>query len=240
MIERAWKEAPVQTERSLAERSLAIAREAGACLAAWVPLSALQEPAPHLLGDQRTPTRRGSLLVLAVEHPETDPELDWWGGSGGTEGNRRLIAISEQVKRFLVRSSDAKTTPLPYHPWKGGVLLKDAAVLAGLGCIGVNNLLITPQYGPRVRLRALYADLEVAPSHAPQFAPCATCPRPCWQACPQQAFASGAYEKARCAQQMEQDEANPIPVERNGARLELVRFCRACELACPVAHNTAV
>jgi len=50
--------------------------------------------------------------------------------------------------------------------------LKDAAVLAGLGCIGKNNLLLTPEYGSRVRLRAFTIDL-VLPSTGPlPFDPC--------------------------------------------------------------------
>jgi len=41
--------------------------------------------------------------------------------------------------------------PLPYRVEQGGILLKDAAVLAGLGVTGKNNLVITPQLaGPCV------------------------------------------------------------------------------------------
>jgi epoxyqueuosine reductase len=220
----------------LADRILDKAKAFGASLAGLVPLSALREPASHLATGLRGPAEQASILVLALEHPESEPELDWWGGVGGTEGNRRLIALSGQMRRFLARELDLRTQPLPYHPWKGGVLLKDAAVLAGLGCIGANNLLITPDYGPRLRLRALRVDLEIAPVQTPTFAPCTGCLRPCWQACPQQAFAAGAFEKSRCARQMERDEANPVTIERDGTQIECVPYCRACELDCPVGR----
>lgn len=216
-------------------RVLEKAQEFGASLAGLVPLSALRKPPMHLTQGFHGSTVEASILILALEHPESEPELDWWGGEGGTEGNRRLIAISERMQHFLARERALVARPLPYHPWKGGILLKDAGVLAGLGRIGANNLLITPQYGPRVRLRALLLDLKVAPTQASAFDPCTDCPHPCWQACPQQAFASGAYEKAPCARQMQQDEAKAACTEK-GKPPDCVSYCRACELACPVGR----
>jgi epoxyqueuosine reductase len=218
----------MQPQQVLSKQILAKTREFGASLAGLVPLSALREPTEHLTRRGRIPADRASLLVLALEHPESEPELDWWGGEGGTEGNRRLISVSRQLQHFLTEELEVKARLLPYHPWKGGVLLKDAAALAGLGCIGDNNLLITPQYGTRVRLRALLVDLEVKPEPGSDFAPCATCPHPCWQACPQDAFASGAYAKAACTRQMALDEANAVAGR--------VSYCRACELACPIGR----
>jgi epoxyqueuosine reductase len=222
---------------SLTERIMQIAMELGASLVAAVPVSALCAPAPLLSGPD-APTEAVAMLVLALEHPETEPELDWWDGPGGTEGNRRLRAISEQLERHLAAELDIRSRPLPYHPGKGGVLLKDAATLAGLGCIGANNLLITPQYGPRVRLRALVLDQELTFQPMPRYAPCETCPRPCWQACPQQAFASGIYARDRCARQMEADEERARRGYKDANRTLPVDYCRACELACPVGRKT--
>ena len=147
-----------------------------------------------------------------------------------------MIAASEQIRRFLAGELDVAARPLPYHPWKGGVLLKDAAALAGLGSIGDHNLLITPQCGTRVRLRALLVDLEVDLAQGVEFDPCTGCPHPCWQACPQQAFASGTFEKAPCARQMELDEKNAAAGAKQGEDVALVPYCRACEWACPVGR----
>jgi epoxyqueuosine reductase len=228
------KGTPMKTRRVSSTHLLDRATALGASLAGLVPLSALQEPVAHLADKWHLSAERASLLVLALEHPESEPELDWWAeDTGGTEGNRRLIAISEQLKHFLA-TLDVAAFPLPYHPWKGGVLLKDAAVLAGLGCIGDNNLLVTPQYGTRVRLRAILLDLQTEREPGPAFAPCTACNHPCWQACPQRAFALGAYEKAPCARQMELDEANAAARARAQGSPTSIPYCRACELACPV------
>jgi epoxyqueuosine reductase len=194
------------------------------------------------LPDEVDPTHPFTgLLVLALAHGEDQPELDWWGGPGGTEGNRRLQEISDELRRALAEEHGIRSRVLPYHPWKGGILLKNAAALAGLGAIGANNLLITPQYGPRVRLRAMLlgsggTETGFLPKN-PVSSPCEGCPRPCWRACPQEAFASGAYDRARCAVQMELDETRTFTVD-GGRGMEAgavyVDYCRACELACPV------
>ena len=42
-----------------------------------------------------------AVLVLALAHGEDQPELDWWGGPGGTEGNRRLQEMSAAIRRTL-------------------------------------------------------------------------------------------------------------------------------------------
>jgi epoxyqueuosine reductase len=220
---------------SVAERIMQRATALGASLAAAVPVSALREPMPLLSGPSAL-TEAAAILILALEHPETTPELDWWDGPGGTEGNRRLMAISDRLERYMAVELGVQSRQLPYHPWKGGILLKNAAVLAGLGCIGANNLLVTPQYGPRVRLRALVLDQELPYRPTPRYMPCETCPRPCWQACPQQAFASGTYARDRCTRQMEQDEERARHSQMDGDRTVPVDYCRACELACPAGR----
>ncbi|MFQ7552269.1 MAG: hypothetical protein ACLRMZ_20640 [Blautia marasmi] len=55
-----------------------------------------------------------------------------------------------------------KTEPLNYYVEKGGVWLKDASVVAGLGTIGKNNLLITRVW-TEVRLRAMFLSVDLPP-----------------------------------------------------------------------------
>ena len=130
---------------------------------------------------------------------------------------------------------------LPYQVERNGVFLKDAAILAGLGVMGRNNLLITPRFGPRVRLKAVLIDLPL-PGSGPLvgFDPCEGCEAPCLAVCPQDAFANGAYLRERCQLQMKADEAHPIalrsPVVGMATKFK-VPYCRLCELACPVGES---
>lgn len=177
------------------------------------------------------------MLVLALVHDEAEPELDWWDGKRGTPGNRRLESIANNLRQWLKEDLSSDAHLLPYHVEKGGIFLKDAAVLAGLGTIGMNNLLITPEFGPRVRLRALLLDAELAPAGRLDFAPCAGCHMPCRSACPQEAFKDGTYSRALCNEQMKRDEANAVVVgegQKKDLPSKYIKYCRACELACPV------
>jgi epoxyqueuosine reductase len=178
----------------------------------------------------------GSVILLALEHPVERPELDWWDGRGGTAGNRRLIKISKGLVGWLKDEHGVDAVDLPYHVERGGVLLKDAAVLAGLGRIGRNNLLLTPELGPRVRLRGLRLALDLEPSSpvGSDADPCADCDMPCVSACPQQALDDG-YSRARCDLQMKADEADATTI-RSPDGPPVVKYCRACELSCPLGR----
>jgi epoxyqueuosine reductase len=253
------------------------AKEFGACLAGIACVEDLNEsPSQMLYGKlekhEGVGTRKAdkiksdqiswfenakSAIVIAVEHPEERPELDCWreGYGGGTIGNRMLMSISDKVSGWLQEEKGIKTKKLPYHIEHGGIFLKDAAVMAGLGCIGKNNLLVTPAFGTRVRLRAMFTDRALEGSGPIDFDPCEDCTMPCKKACPQQAFQSriyskkdlgidrlparsGVYSRYRCTIQMELDIDNSEKsVDGQHKQTKLIRYCRLCELTCPVGKT---
>ncbi len=96
--------------------------------------------------------------------------MDWWSGRFDPPGNRILADIARRLCDWIPAAFGVRTFHLPYHIERGGTYLKDAAVVAGLGCIGRNNLLVTRQYGPRVRLRALTLDADLSSTGAPAAA----------------------------------------------------------------------
>ena len=218
------------------------ARSFGATLAGVVSVAELKR-APSARSSEMGETwlRNGqSVLAIALEHSISKPGLDWWGTESGTQGNHRLKIISEKLKFVLAKEFKIESQLLKYQPGNLGVYLKDAAVLAGLGGMGANNLLITPQYGPRIRLRGLLLDAEVPTTEALPFSPCETCDRRCWLACPQQAFRSGSYDRPSCRAQMRKDELNRTAVETSQwGWITYVKYCRACELACPLGDIRA-
>jgi epoxyqueuosine reductase len=188
--------------------------------------------------DQRVRAAR-SVLVLALAHSDAKPEMDWWDNrQGRTPGNRQMIDINQKLAQWFRKTYAVEANELPYHAHQRGVFLKDAAVLAGLGVVGKNNLLVTPQYGPRVRLRALLLDRFVqCTGPLAGFSPCEDCEQPCFRVCPRKAFAGGVYQRDRCRQQMVKNERDPVvlasPVVGMPTRFKIA-YCRLCELACPV------
>ena len=185
------------------------------------------------------PMEARSVLVLGLIHPVNDPRLDWWE-RGDSWGNRRLGEISESLKQWLRKEHHLGAQPLPYHVEKGGLFLKDAAVLSGLGIIGRNNLLIHPEWGPRIRLRSIMIEGDLHTTKALEgFCPCETCEGFCQNACPMKAFPEGKYSRPICFRQMNVDVENKVAngeINENGKRNLVIKYCRACELACPVGR----
>lgn len=194
-------------------------------------------------------TQIGSLLVIAVHHPQEQPEMDWWYGAKDPPGNTILRGIINEMQSWLGGYGVA-TVHLPYQLEKGGVCMKDAAVLAGLGVIGKNNLVITPQYGPRIRLRCLAVASKYPTTTAENFDPCRGCTVPCRQACPQGAFVNGdhgeekstslvplqatdgCYSRLRCSIQMKKDERIRQKNKLEDSGSKIIKYCRLCELQC--------
>ena len=78
------------------------------------------------------------------------------------------------------------------HPLMGMALYPPLAQMAGLGWIGLNGIIITPEHGPRVRLAAVFTSIENLPFS--QYNPygwvaeyCAHC-KVCIKKCPPQAL----------------------------------------------------
>jgi epoxyqueuosine reductase len=179
-----------------------------------------------------------SVLVLGMYHPEDNPRLDWWD-DGNTMGNRQLMEISHSLKEWLKDKYGLSALPLPYHVEWGGLFLKDAAVLAGLGIVGRSNLLLNPEWGPRIRFRSILIEGDLEPTRPIEgFSPCESCGEICHNACPQNVFSTGVYYRPDCITQLNADIANKIPdggvgEEDRNPRL-VIKYCRACEFACPV------
>jgi epoxyqueuosine reductase len=162
-----------------------------------------------------------SAVVIGIEHNADEPELDWWDGKG-TPGNRILIKVNNQLSEWIEKTFSIKTYKLSYFVEKGGIFLKDVAVNSGLGCIGKNNLVITPEYGPRIRFRALLLNRDAKSTGLSDFNPCENCGQPCRKACPIKAFENtiysakalgqsilpginGTYDRVSCNIKMEKD-----------------------------------
>jgi epoxyqueuosine reductase len=262
------------TENDLGDAIVAAALDCGADLAGIASVADLKRAPSHLISE-RLPDyagtgtvdaggrRRGlvtwpegarSAVVLALSHPEDEPELDWWTGDdalGDPAGNKLLIAAARRLADRLTAQHGLECWPIAYHVERGGIYLKDAAVLAGLGRVGHNNLLLTPQYGPHLRLRAVLTSADLPSTGPSAYDPCEGCPEPCRAACPQAAFPGGvfspgeygqtelpgrdgSYDRLTCSLQMQADEAVSEFVTRTGEDqpIRVTRYCRACESAC--------
>jgi epoxyqueuosine reductase len=262
------------TGSEITRQIVAKAKSLGASLAGVASVDLLKQSPSHLLapqmeqytgvgvrettkggkpGEVAWPERAKSAVVIAVEHSEAEPELDWWYGKKSPPGNRILMKINRDLSAWVEETFNIPTHKLPYHIEQGGIFLKDAAVMAGLGCIGRSNILVTPEFGPRIRLRAMLLDREIEPTGPVTYDPCSVCDEFCRNACPQMAFDEivfsssqtgldhlpgwdGTFSRSTCNNQMQKDigDAKEGIDPENGDVLKIIKYCRRCELACPV------
>lgn len=105
-----------------------------------------------------------------------------------------------------------------------------AAHYAGLGTIGMNHTLLTPEYGPRVRLVSVITDAEVTPDRMLKNELCVKC-GVCAKSCPMQAFTPrkdsivADMDKHKCAlyhQQLKGEYRYP---------------CGVCTAVCPIGED---
>ena len=236
--------------------------------------------APHDLmpAEVRWPSPAVSAVVIGISHPTTHRELDWYDGKG-TPGNRILIRIVKELSEWLEQDFSCTTYRPPYFIESDGIFMKDAAVLAGLGSIGRNNLVVTPEYGPRIRWRVLLLDQAAKATGPLEYDPCEGCDARCRAACPVGAFdeiaydasvlrqpqlpgTEGAYDRVTCNTKMAQDVVDAagalaaneeeqkdlastmnafeeavmaLPTADGEVRYG-VKYCRRCELSCPVGR----
>jgi epoxyqueuosine reductase len=105
---------------------------------------------------------------------------------------------------------------------------KHAAYLAGLGSFGINNVLLTPEYGPRVRFTSIFTTAEIEPDPIKIKDLCTKC-LSCVKKCPVRAIPKEGYpppmDKKLCAQ-------------RSAKLREEFRYpCGICIKVCPVGQD---
>lgn len=129
--------------------------------------------------------------------------------------NMRLQMIAAQLAAYLEDRGHA-SLPLPAGGMRVGAQRyaffshRHAAVAAGLGEIGLNNLLLTPEYGPRQRLNSLITTASLTPDPVSSEAVC--------------------LGKDACGLCLEAHECfgEPYELEVGGKRMAIARFTGGC------------
>ncbi len=118
----------------------------------------------------------------------------------------------------------------PYEHWeperrhgRGILSLKHAAVLAGLGVMGKNTLLVNEAYGNLVWLGAVLTSAELEPDPPATYQPCPPNCRICLDACPQQALDGTTVDQLRCRERAARCS------EGGGS----IYACNICRKVCP-------
>jgi epoxyqueuosine reductase QueG len=151
------------------------------------------------------------------------PHLDYLSG----RLNRGIYILANQYRGSGFRSTPlpSQGTPTDTRFQRGLISFKHAAEFAGLGKIGYNSLVVSPQFGPRMRLACLLTAAVLPPTSRLEQNPCDGCGK-CVEHCPAGALSTPdadqpyAINKFACAS------------FRQGATA-----CATCMSICPVARN---
>lgn len=115
---------------------------------------------------------------------------------------------------------------------------KTAATRAGLGWVGKSALLVTPRFGPRVRLATVFTDMPLPAAEPVSSGRCGKC-RACVRACPASAvqgreWHAGLEREALVDVQACWETARKLLLERVGAQDAV---CGVCLSVCPVGRK---
>ncbi len=175
-------------------------------------------------------------LPISLPALETSPSI-WY-----RELYRTVNILLDQYTYRLANFLNERGCPSVFAPRDGyadlKALLKDpvaffshrhAAYLAGLGTFGVNNVLLTPEYGPRVRLGSVFTAAELPPDPLMAEDLCTRCMR-CVRMCPARAlderdYPQGLTDKSACT-------AYSAELNRRG-----ISPCGVCIKVCPVGAD---
>ncbi len=153
-------------------------------------------------------------------------------------GSEIMINKASPVVDFLRKKGyDATVT--------SRIPLKPAAVRCGLGCQGKNTLLITPQFGPRVKLISVLTTAPLEPDAPFTETFCDACEE-CVAACPTQALEPYRLKITRCMTYSVESPYSPDvsedvrKLERQYVQRPTARSyieCTICADVCPVGKS---
>lgn len=184
--------------------------------------------------------------VLVVAYATLDEAYDYCVYVE-VRGRRRWSKLAYEVLvaraaclALRLRDLGVRADPLVYEDSAAIIDLRRAAVAAGLGVIGKNELVISRDFGPHLRLGAVFTDLALPPDRPLSEYFCSSCTR-CWSACPTGAIGPQGLDRARCLADFA---PGPELLARQKRELrQLTPFarlqCSACVTACPIGARLA-
>ena len=145
-----------------------------------------------------------SIIVLAMPVPDKVIEEATVGERESVKKaiRKEMERVGSKIMESLTKNGYVGVVPSGNIPsnakqLRGLIPLKYAAYRAGLGAIGKSSLLITPQYGPRVRLAAIVTNAPLTPDKPLNVDFCGTC-MVCEKVCVGKAFREGRHDVEIC------------------------------------------
>ena len=208
-----------------------------------IPLSVCRPAKTYLLERAGIPSS-GTAILFAVPYVMT-------ADAGEPTRNLSLYAVPRDYHGYM-KELEAVVVPSLRGDYPdfafalfadhSPIMEVDAAARAGLGMLGMNGLLLTPEYGSFVFIGELMTDADYTavtgeavpafPADPPRCEGCGLCVKACPAGC-------GEGSRDGCLSALTQKKGELTPEETAAiVKGGLVWGCDACQLACP--HNRAI
>ncbi|MFM8290612.1 MAG: tRNA epoxyqueuosine(34) reductase QueG [Planctomycetia bacterium] len=178
-----------------------------------------------------------SVIVLATDYP-ADAEPAAAAGRGRVARYARGDDYHDLLRARANALGGWLETRLPGCRTRGVVdsaplAERDYGLLAGLGWIGKNTMLIDPRAGSYFFLTAILTDLELPGDVPLETDHCGTCTA-CLDACPTGAFVEPrVLDATRCISTLTIEDHGPIPPALRAGMGDWVFGCDICQEVCP-------
>lgn len=185
-------------------------------------------------------------LVIAVPHPRRTTLLDYREETFEAlihEARQRSVTVIDEIVAVLDRNGVRYCIPPPAQTSEEELAapfsFKCAAVNAGLGWIGKNDVLVTERYGPEITLNAILIDCDLIDCELPARTPqrVSQCPPECdlcIKACPYHALSDTLWDSgAKRSELIDYQLCNQkrsLYIEAHNRK----NACGLCMAACPV------
>lgn len=172
-------------------------------------------------------------LLLAYRAPRDEEELKLLLHQTHVEMRRQTDALATMLKDLGVKHFIA-SWPADNQTLTAGLSNKLVATRAGLGWIGKSCLLVTKEYGPRVRLATILVDEDLPCAEPITKSNCGGC-HECVDACPHGCLTGAIWRPG-----MSRDELLDARLcYTDGTELR-TRPCGYCLMACPWGTSSRV
>jgi epoxyqueuosine reductase len=182
-----------------------------------------------------------SIIVLLARYPvpyrlgslRASPGLQ--GVAAYACGDDYHTVLIEKIKRMATELEMEINHSILFRAFtdSGPLLERELAARAGLGWIGRNSCLISPEYGSYTFLAELLTDLSLTPSVPAGVDRCGNCHR-CMEVCPTKAILPNRTIAAeRCLSYLTIENRGEIPITLRSSLGDCIFGCDLCQLVCP-------
>jgi epoxyqueuosine reductase len=186
-----------------------------------------------------------SIIVIGINYCQPDNNIPPTHGriaryAYGRDYHKVIKGVLKKIGQFIKEQNKEQNPEVEYKLCvdSAPILEKSYAVKAGLGFIGKNTTLITPEFGSFVVLGELITNLEFEYDKE-KSGTCGTCTR-CIDSCPTKALIGPCKMDARrCISYLTIENKKTIPKEFRAKIGNRIFGCDTCQESCPYNQTLA-